>query len=436
MSFETIPNDPMFRNSSTSGVDKAFRNAEKALLSNAYDLPDYGAGPSAGKTVPTVAISATVLAGKTQGRALNDPTGPDYCAIYGGIPFQLSNTVYGFPVVTSTGANVGTSGKSGTGFAIEVDTNDDGIAIRLPFNGVTPFRLLLDGQFLSRTPTLLTGSGFVFINISFGSTSSAPRRLRLECQQNFQVGGFQIAPNYRLSKPTVPDFTRWAWIGDSYTAYATQADTPNSFAHDNYASFTMRLLGVTDANLLGAAGTGFARDNAPVGLRYGSRMKDLLALQQRDAAGVNGVVLQSSINDTAQSAKDIIAGVIDCVGKARAITGIFTPIFIPGVPSGAFGNTFAASPGAVAAEQAVIAALGSLNDPYTAFIPFSTQTPLPIIFGDNTSGTASLYIQADLTHPTFGATPGLSPSSNGGMEYHARAVATGIRNALAMMRRG
>ncbi len=421
---------------SPASLDKLFRNMQRALDANPYDLPDYGAGPSAGKTVPTLTWEAAP-AGLTQQRLMNDATGNDFAAYYGGIPSQIAASAHGFPVVTSTVGQVnGAGGRAAVGWAVETDAYADKISLRVVNNQAIQFRVLVDGQFVARAPAkmgnIVAGSP-QHLTIDFGSALAKGRRVRYESELNGDFRAIYLGANNRIVRPDVVDFTRVAWIGDSYTAYATetQARSVNSFAHDNYASVTQRLLGVTDANQLGVAGTGFATDNLPQGSRYGARLSDLALLQARPG-GVDMVVLQGSINDRTKAPTEIQAEALNMIMQTRSIIGAGKPILVIGVAGGALGSTaFTVQAGVLTAEQALIDAVALANDPMVAFVPFSTLTPIPALAGDLTVGTASLYTQTDSIHPTFGATvPGV-----GGMEYLARNAARGIRRALTAMRR-
>ncbi|WP_335308147.1 SGNH/GDSL hydrolase family protein [Sphingomonas phyllosphaerae] len=418
-----------------ASLDKLFRNMQRALDSNPYDLPNYGSGPSAGLTAPTLTWEAAPT-GLTQQRLMNDAAGNDWAAFYGGIPSQISGSAYGFPVVTSTaGAVSGAGGRAGVAWAVETETNADKISFRVLNSQAIQFRVLVDGQFVGRTPAkmdnVVPGSP-QHLTVAFASGASAkPRRIRYESELNGDFRAIYLATTHRIIKPEPVDFVRSAWIGDSYTAFATNAGSVNSFAHDNYPSITHRLLGVHDGNNLGVAGTGFASDNVSLGLRYSSRMNDLALLQARPG-GVDMVVLQGSINDRDKSPATIQSEASAVIAQARAIVGAGKPIIVLGVAPGALGaSAYTVAAGVLAAEQALIAAVAAANDPLVAFVPLSTATPTPVLAGDNATGTASLYTQTDLIHPTFGASvPGV-----GGMEYLARAAAKGIRAAITAMRR-
>jgi len=415
-------------------LDKIFRNMQRALDANPYDLPDYGSGPSAGRTAPTLTWEASTT-GLTQTRLMNDAAGNDFAAYYGGIPTAISGSAFGFPVVASTVANpTAGSGRGAVAWAVETETNADKISFRVINNQSIQFRVLVDGQFVARAPAkmgnVVPGSP-QHLTLDFGSTSAKGRRVRYESELNGDFRAIYLAPAHRIIRPDPVDFVRCAWIGDSYTAYGTSPGVANSFAHDSYPSITHRLLGVHDGNNVGVAGTGFASDNVSLGLRYSSRMNDLALLQARPG-GVDMVVLQGSINDRDKAPATIQSEASAVIAQARAIVGPGKPIIVLGVAPGAFGaSAYTVSAGVLAAEQALVAAVASANDPLVAFVPFSTATPTPVLAGDGSTGTASLYMQADLIHPTFGASiPGL-----GGMEYHARAAARGIRAAITAMRR-
>lgn len=418
----------------SNSMEKLFRNMQRAVDANAYDLPNYGSGPSAGAAAPTLTWEASPT-GLTQQRLMNDATGNDFAAYYGGIPSQVSGSAFGFPVVTSTvGAISGSGGRAAVGWAIETETNADRISLRVLNSQAIQYRVLVDGQFVARAPAkmdnVVAGSP-QHLTINFGSTSAKGRRVRYESELNGDFRAIYLAPTHRIIRPDPLDFVRCAWIGDSYTAYATQGGLANSFAHDNFASITQRLLGVDDANMLGVAGTGFGSDNPSLGLRYSSRLNDLVLLNARPG-GVDMVVLQGSINDRTKDPVDIQSETSALISRVRAIIGAGKPIIVTGVPAGALGaSAFAVQAGVLAAEQASAAAVAASSDPLVAFVPFSTATPTPVLAGDGTTGTASLYTQPDLIHPTFGATvPG-----TGGMEYIARAAARGIRAAVTAMRR-
>ena len=414
-------------------VEKLVRQQQRALNNNAYDQPDYGSGATAGKTVPTLTWSATAGTGKTQARLMNDADN-SWGAFYGGIPTQISGASWGFPVVASTIGNpiVG-SGRGAVGWAVEIITDDAAPALMMNYNPVAQVRVLVDGQFVSRTPAVMSNAnsgGFQYLIVDFGAKSAKGRHIRFEGELNLPYRGVYVSPSSRVWKPTPADFVRAAWFGDSKAAYATQSNTPNSYAHDNLASITMRLLGVTDANQLGAAGTGVASDNVAIGFRYSSRMNDL-ALLQALPGGVDVVFFQGSINDRDKSPALIQSEMAADIVAARAIVGPTVPIFVLGVDGGGLGSGYTVSAGVLAAEQALQAAVTASGDQLVSFVPISTIAPTPVMFGDATTGTASAYMQTDMIHETFGASvPGI-----GGMEYLSRATAAGVRSATTRLRR-
>lgn len=420
----------------TAPLDKLFRNMQRAVDSNPYDLPNYGSGPTAGRTAPTLTWATTAGTGKTQLRSMNDAAGNDFASYYGGIPTQLAGTSYGFPIVSSTVANIPSgSGLGALGWAFEFVTDDEAPAIQTAFSGTSQYRVLVDGQFVSRTPAVMpnqNGGGPQWLQIAFATDgkSAKGRVIRFESELNLALRAIACAPTARIWRPEVVDFTRLAWLGDSYTAYTTQSGVANSFAHDNFALLTMRLLGVTDANPLGVAGSGIATDNPSVGLRYGSRAGDIDRLQAR-AGGVDAVVVQGSINDRDKAPDLVRSELLALLPRIRASIGAGKPIFVLGVPAGALGSGLTANANIVAVEQAIAAAVATYADPLVGFVPLSTQTPTPALYGDATTGNASAYVQADLIHNTFGA----SVPGTGGMEYLSRIAARGIRAAATAMRR-
>lgn len=416
-------------------LDKLFRTMARALDNNIYDLPDYGSGPTAGKAAPTVTWTANPAGGRSQYRSANPADGDVNHTLYcGGVPFVATATSVGFPVVTSTLASFSTSGRSGVAWMVDTMTDDDGITIRHQYNATVQYRLLIDGQMINRAPAPQTNvnGGVQCLNIDFGSRSAKGRRVQYQSELNSDFRGFYIKPTARLWRPTPQDFVRAIWFGDSYGGSGTEASVPNSFAHDNYAGFTMKLLGVHDANHLCAAGTGLVRSVAQAQNYTGpARLSDIAYIQQKGP--IDLAIIEGSINDNGNAQALITTNAAVLISSIRAQVGPSVPIIVLGVSPG----SGLANGQAISNEQAVLAAVVASGDPLVAFVPFSTAVPAPIITGSGNAGTAALdgnadfYIRADQIHPTYGA----SPPSTGGMEYISRVIASGIRAAITAMRR-
>lgn len=83
--------------------------------------------------------------------------------------------------------------------------------------------------------------------------------------------------------------------------------------------------------------------------------------------------------------------------------GPTVPIFVIGADGGGLGTGYTVDAGVLASEQAALAAVNAAADQLVAFVPISTITPTPVMYGDATTGTASAYMQSDMIHETFGA---------------------------------
>lgn len=422
---------------SPAALDILARASQRARTNNYLDLPVYGAAgsPTAGETVTLSTnidpVSGTAAA-QTRFYNVTDADQSYYQATGGNPTGPIGNPAsIQFPV--SAPATNGFSGR--IAWAMHFVTDAPNISIRLVLIANTKFQILVDGQRVN-DPTVIpnVASSGTYVRLEFAGRSAKGRVITVLCEKISGLMRVAVPQPYSIWRPTPLDAARGFVLGSSSTAAPSanvDADDTDSFAHLNYASRMMTYLGIYDRNNLGVSGTGHSVDGVN-GKRFNdeTRMDDVRALLARGP--LHFAAVQSSINDRDSAIADVSANVLLTYQKLRAL--------LPSVPLfffGAFPGNTGPSPDLLAVEQAVAAMVASqrASDKLLAFIPVSTATPQPRIFGTGTAaaagtgtgaGNADVYVKGDGTHPTWGA--------NGGHEKFARIVTEGIRDAITTMR--
>lgn len=430
----------------TAALNRVFGQMHRAAVNNAIDLPNYGSGPTAGLAAPTLNwLTATAaLTAKPQALRYNGAQGTSFASYRGGTLYQVSGASFGVQAVTSTAyTGPGGAARIAVGWALEFVTDDAAPCIEVNYNNGSQWRLLVDGQFLAgstvnsvvigdRAPSFMpnvNSGGAQALQITFPGRSSKGRHIRFEFELGASIRGVLVGVDSSVWAPQPVDFTRLAFITDSYGAIPTENGNPNSYAHDNVSGLMGKFLGAHDTVQLGVAGTGFATDSA-LGKNYADdvRIADLAAAHAQPG-GVHGLIAFGSINDRDKTDAAVSAGVDSFLTKARAALGPAVPIVLTGVAPGAQGVSTVLSK-----ETTIAARVAAFADPLVGFAPFSSRTVPPITGTGNIQtakgdGSADRYIRADNIHPTFGTLPG-----TGGIEIDARVRSEGFRSAITAMR--
>ena len=194
----------------------------------------------------------------------------------------------------------------------------------------------------------------------------------------------------RVAAPPTPQNLRVVWSGDSYCEGAAAGVWINA-----YAALVSRQLGFRDAWNVAMGGTGLLKKGlAGDRPNYRERIADIVA------ANPDLLIFNFSVNDSDQVASALATELTTYLLALRtALPDMW--ILISGVAAASLGPT----QNVIDGESACAAAIATLGDPKIAFVPVSTDTAGPWIFGTgrigatNGSGNSDFYISSDGTHP-------------------------------------
>ena len=194
----------------------------------------------------------------------------------------------------------------------------------------------------------------------------------------------------RVAAPPTPPNLRVVWSGDSFCEGAAAGVWINA-----YAALVSRQLGFRDAWNVAMGGTGLLKKGlAGDRPNYRERIADIVA------ANPDLLIFNFSVNDSDQVASALATELTTYLLALRtALPDMW--ILISGVAAASLGPT----QNVIDGESACAAAIATLGDPKIAFVPVSTDTAGPWIFGTgrigatNGSGNSDFYISSDGTHP-------------------------------------
>lgn len=313
----------------------------------------------------------------------------------------------GKPILYSTnytqirGVGGGAAGATDTvtNQAIEFETDSANVAVKVLNNNgsALKYRVMVNGQYATSSESTLAGTGNNWISVE-GLTGGKNRiRVELNAVSVFQqIVHAQISSVWPVSDS---ESILCACVGDSYQA----TGEANSWPHRNLATVFGHATGMrTDAVAL--AGTGYVTAGSHQAFGAASRIADL---QQKN---YSVVTVLGSVNDPASVALQTAA--LACWRAIRAACpNAFIVVY--GVPA----NTTYSVASAAGREVYLSAAFAEWNDPYSVYIPLSTDVNGWKITSDNNRTNIT---SADTVH--------LSAAGN---IYLATRMADRLRTALS-----
>ena len=274
-----------------------------------------------------------------------------------------------------------------------------------------PMRLIVDDHYASMTPFSDTIGGWVWILIDLSTQPAAPkgtlRRITLESSGLFLFGDIDVAATEGVYKPHASRSVTLIVTGDSIAATAGADIEWNGFG-----LVLSDLLGCGQVAGLGIGGTGYLVNTGggaapPTG--SGTAISRISDVTRTVAAFPNCIVLdENGLNDVAGfTPAQIQTACVQYLTQLRATIGPDVPIIKTGIwPSNEGGVAWTA---AVAVENALAAAVTSLNDPLVFFMPLLGAVGGSLITGTGTStapngtGNSDFYVNGTtLPHPTTG----------------------------------
>ena len=323
-----------------------------------------------------------------------------------------STSQMGFPVSSTAPELAGNLGTAfgGTGelqaWGWEASIKTDADKVQIAVNGYTnplyAFRVIVDGRYISKTPTLFTVNGGVnYIVLDFASVRKS-RVIQLQAAAQVTLREIRVGPTSSIRHPGEPaDAIVLLGAGDSYNEGQGATNLVRAFLK----TFG-RKIGATDVRQVAVGGTGY--------INPGPRSKSLdqiprwLAVNSDlSAANIDIISLFTSYNDYLAISGTTYTPV-QIAAEARlnwqAIRTLCPNALI------SIGGTHAGSRGpdtrTLDIETAIRAEFSSWQDPFSFFVPISLSVDgnTPWIFGNgkvgatNGSGNSDLAISADGVH--------------------------------------
>jgi lysophospholipase L1-like esterase len=257
-----------------------------------------------------------------------------------------------------------------------------------------PFRVLVNGQYASLTPTTTPGGAFMsYLKIDFTSVGGkAVRLITIEGAGSTSFADARVAPTSSVFAAPKSDLLRLIVMGDSLTT-----GTGATLENDGWVRIFKDYIGVSDVWESGVGGTGYL-NNASTFLTLRQRMPYDVLPYTHDAC-----VFNMGINDLAFTPAAIALEASTCIELYRNTFPV-NPLFI-------VGSTYGTAP--IASMKAIELALSNMvaaratTDSNLFFVPVSgvgLATDSPYIFGTGKVGTttgdgnADLYVTSDGVH--------------------------------------
>jgi lysophospholipase L1-like esterase len=347
---------------------------------------------------PMITQDGTTLpSGQTTSYLLNTAAGAAVLKSYGGSVYT-SGSVIGrvkSAVIGTTGGNIGLNDGAQASYGRKYFVADASkITLRLKRSGL-PYRFLINGQYLDMTGTLTANSNPTsideFISLDFTLVGGrVTREIAVESQGDNGLLGVYVGPTETVREAPTSDSLTSCLLGDSYV-YGSDATALG----DGFGAVMADWLGIRAHTNSASGGTGWATTGSPY------------TFAQRIANGdlaLGGlpkiIVLMGSYNDIGASVTAITANALAGLNTARAL---YPDAIIPVL--GVFPGKTGPNSAAIAAENAVLAAVTQFSDYWTRFIPISTRLTGPLISGTGTiaaltgSGNSDIYTNASGIHP-------------------------------------
>jgi lysophospholipase L1-like esterase len=360
---------------------------------------------------PLVTISSTVPSGLT----LSYPIPASAASFFfsGGVPFLQNGREYSFPGVTEpSNSNASTTG-SNYGCGVTFYTDAPKFAIAQNNQNTIPWRIIVDGQYISISGTVGSNSANPAYNVvDFGGVRKA-RKITIESTMGWEFAGVACGPLDSVWAPDAADNIRAIIVGDSLAAGAgNTGDGPAPIiGRTDWPSQIGKYLGWSDPWNSSAGGTGYI-NNASTKENYIQRVTDVTGNVP------DLVIVEGGANDTSSSAANVQAAALAYFQAVRSSLAS-VPIIVLGIPNA--GGPNAAT---ISTENAVAAAVTQFADANTYFIPVATAAN-PWLTGTGNvnspagNGNCDVYTGPDSTHPT-----------QAGIDYFAYRISNAVRNVI------
>jgi lysophospholipase L1-like esterase len=393
-----------------SVASKLRRLASQAAANNPLD-----AAVASGVTMTT----ATAANGSQTKQYLPNTT-PNVFAVHGGTARIYNTSFWAFPVSSVAPATDGnlngyfsdTPDAQAMGWEVAFVTDDPLPTIRVSgFNaGNSNFRVIVDGQYVTKAATTYAQTGLSYVQLDFGGIRQ-PRHIRFRSMGGNLFGGVLVGALSTVWAPDESDVIRVAFTGDSYSdrlGYTGSTVLPDAM----WCHVVGNLLGWRDVRQVAVGGTGYL-NNGGVRSTIQNQIPRWIGIKP------DVVVFAAGYNDSIASPSALTSAALLALQTVRASLPD-AAIIVVGPWPGAGGQSAAV----LSKEAAILSAVQQFSDPLTMFVP-QENVDTPWISGTgyvgatNGSGNSDLYISSDTIHP-----------SEAGHIHLGRRAASAIRDAI------
>lgn len=390
-----------------------------AAISNPVDAADYPSPPSFAESAShNAALSVQANVGP-QGSQFWNSLGRRY--IRGGTAglfIGTSNETIGTGNLVTFSGLVPTlvSGDSNYTYQVGFVTSSQLVELNLRVvTAASPFRLIVNGQFVNRTAGYANVQQFV--TLDFGS--SASRTIIVETQGGgAPLINVAVSAGQTITAATVTDI-RSIVFGDSITEGASNGAAVK-YVWDTWFASSAKQLGFTNVQNAAIGGTGYWNQS---GGATNNRLRIVDAMPQAISATTYSVVtFAGGYNDQNQVSNATTAALALQAWRAARLAQPGALIIVMGIPGEATGPSAAL----IATENALAAQFVAWADPCSIFVPVSTDIGGAWFTGTDYVG----HIVTGLGNSgTWVSSDGIHPSQVGQLGFGAKAN-TAVRGAL------
>lgn len=303
-----------------------------------------------------------------------------------------------------------TSGDSNYTYQVGFTTSSQLVELNLRVSGAgaTPFRLIVNGQFVNRSAGY--SNALAFVTLDFGS--SANRTIIIETQGG---GGalinVAVSVGQTITAATVTDI-RAIVYGDSLTEGTSNGATVK-YVWDTWFASSSKQLGLTNIWNAAVGGTGYWNQS---GGRTGTRRSIVEAMPQSISASTFDVIkFAAGYNDQNQAPNATTAALALQAWQLARAAQPGALIIVMGIPGEATGPSAAL----IATENAIAAQFTAWADPCSVFIPISTDSGGAWVTGTDYVGhivtglgNSGTWVSSDGLHPTQVGQLGIGAKAN------------------------
>lgn len=211
-----------------------------------------------------------------------------------------------------------------TQWSLDFDWYTSAGALEIPVYDRTQVRFIVDGQYVSATPTnAVTTSDFNWKYIKLSGVAAGYHRVRVEVGSSSFCAGVKIATGDVLYPPSLPTSASFCILGDSYIEGATDVSGTTTADLRGYGAQLARLLGFSNYVPLGIAATGFSLSGTQ---KYLGRISDVNALQP------DYLLIQGSLNDYGNRSTTLTSEVQSFLSALTALNLTKTRVLFSGAP--------------------------------------------------------------------------------------------------------